>query len=157
MPKTLSSRFDTQTPAETSSLVGLSFFVPGSWAFCRTALFGTKTMNIFLSLKLLLSSVASCRLGWRLEFRVQRNFKVKEYEWQMKREQHKNAWRGQTPLRSENPNNQRRQVADYSKLFTDHFPVLILIIQSAKEHSMTIFYWELFDDIFQKKKKVNLC
>lgn len=50
---------DAQTLAETS-VADFSFFFGCSWPFCTIALFGTKTMNMFLSLKLLFSSVASC-------------------------------------------------------------------------------------------------
>ena len=52
-----------QTLADTSSTASdLSFFFGGSWAFCcRMALLGTKIIYMFLSLKFLASSVASCK------------------------------------------------------------------------------------------------
>lgn len=52
----------THTPADTSFTADLSLFFGGSCVFDSTALFGTKVINIFLSLKFLLSSVASYNL-----------------------------------------------------------------------------------------------
>lgn len=50
----------TQTLAETSLATASSFFFGVSLDFSKITLFGTNTMKMFLSLKLLASSVASC-------------------------------------------------------------------------------------------------